>query len=415
MFGTLFGKECKQILKSLVYYIYILILVLFLSTQLGDSDWVTDSMKPEPDQESYGVKKSTDERDIMASALANLLEETERGAFATYPAGFYKRVDLTDAEILELQKIIESCTGKTWEMILEEDEAFFEQYDMSDQGDAITAFVSHRVEPREGLSYEEFKQEMKKVTKIAGKGSSYEVESMEQRASVPRTYEEALEDYEVMIREDKITGAYMRLFCDYAGIMLAFLPMFLGVTRCLRDKRADAAQVVWAKSASSAQIILSRYLANVVMAFLPVVVIGFLLQLPYCYHAATMKVAPDYLAFLKYTGVWLLPEIMIVMSLAFLLTEMTDKIVAVFVQIFWGFADEFMGITLVGDFGMKLALRWNTVGETTSYLEQRGELFLNRGIYAAASILLILLTVAVYEKKRKEGMSLYAKVFQNRR
>lgn len=415
MFGTLFGKECKQILKSLVYYIYILILVLFLSTQLGDSDWVTDSMKPEPDQESYGVKKSTDERDIMASALANLLEETERGAFATYPAGFYKRVDLTDAEILELQKIIESCTGKTWEMILEEDEAFFEQYDMSDQGDAITAFVSHRVEPREGLSYEEFKQEMKKVTKIAGKGSSYEVESMEQRASVPRTYEEALEDYEVMIREDKITGAYMRLFCDYAGIMLAFLPMFLGVTRCLRDKRADAAQVVWAKSASSAQIILSRYLANVVMAFLPVVVIGFLLQLPYCYHAATMKVAPDYLAFLKYTGVWLLPEIMIVMSLAFLLTEMTDKIVAVFVQIFWGFADEFTGITLVGDFGMKLALRWNTVGETTSYLEQRGELFLNRGIYAAASILLILLTVAVYEKKRKEGMSLYAKVFQNRR
>lgn len=51
--------------------------------------------------------------------------------------------------------------------------------------------------------------------------------------------EEALEEYKAMCKNDKITGAYMRLFCDYAGIMLALLPMFLGVTRCLRDKRAD--------------------------------------------------------------------------------------------------------------------------------------------------------------------------------
>ena len=37
MFGTLFLKECKQILKSMVYYIYVAVFVIFLSTQLGAS------------------------------------------------------------------------------------------------------------------------------------------------------------------------------------------------------------------------------------------------------------------------------------------------------------------------------------------------------------------------------------------
>lgn len=415
MFAALFGKECKQILKSLVYYLYILILALFLSTQLKDTDWVADSQKPEPGQDSYGIKNSTDKKDIMSYSLAKLILETEQGTFATYPVGFYKGIDPTEEELQEIREIVENCTGKTWDGLLKEQEEYFQNYNLSNPNESITAYDTYQAKPRRDLSYEEFLKEMKKVTKIIGKGSSYEAEMMESSTHIPKTYEEALEEYEVMCRHDKVTGAYMRLFCDYAGIMLAFLPMFLGVTRCLRDKRADAMQVIHAKSASSMQIIMSRYLANVLMAFLPVVIIAFVIQLPYCYHAGTIGITPDYFAFFTYPVIWLLPEIMVVMSLAFLLTEMTDKIIGVFVQIFWGFADEFTSSALVGSFGMKLALRWNTVGETSAYLAQRGELYMNRGIYAIAAAVLILLTVFVYEKKRKEGESLYAKIFKNRR
>lgn len=105
---------------------------------------------------------------------------------------------------------------------------------------------------------------------------------------------------------------------------------------------------------------------------------------------------------------------MMVLALAFFLTEISDKIFGVFVQIFWYMASVMSATTLVGDFGGHLVLRWNTVGETGRYLAQRQELYLNRGIYTIAAVLLMVLCIAVYEKKRKEGESLYAKVFKNR-
>lgn len=414
MFGTLFGRECKQILKSLVYYLYILILALFLSTQLKDSDWVTDTKKPQPGQESYGMKESHDEREIMGHTLAGLVSEVESESFATYPLAFYKEVTPTEDELKVIKKIVENCTGKSWDTLRKEEAEYYAQFDMSDMASSIQASQMYRVEPKEDLTYARFKEEMGKVVKIIGKGSAYEEQNFESGVAVPMTYEEALEEYKAMCKNDKITGAYMRLFCDYAGIMLALLPMFLGVTRCLRDKRADAVQVIHAKSASSATIILSRYLANVFMAFVPVVLIGFFLQLPYCYHANTLGIRPDYLAFLTYPVIWLLPEIMMVLALAFFLTEISDKIFGVFVQIFWYMASVMSATTLVGDFGGHLVLRWNTVGETGRYLAQRQELYLNRGIYTIAAVLLMVLCIAVYEKKRKEGESLYAKVFKNR-
>ena len=89
------------------------------------------------------------------------------------------------------------------------------------------------------------------------------------------TYEQAMEEYKALCSKDRITGATARLFCDYAGIILSVLPVFLGVTRCLRDKRAQVSQVIFSHRACALVIIASRYLANVCMAFLPVVLTAF--------------------------------------------------------------------------------------------------------------------------------------------
>lgn len=35
MFGALFAKECKQILKSMVYYLYVAVFAMFVSSQLN--------------------------------------------------------------------------------------------------------------------------------------------------------------------------------------------------------------------------------------------------------------------------------------------------------------------------------------------------------------------------------------------
>lgn len=410
MFAALFKTECRQILKSLVYSIYVIIFVLFLTSQMGDSEWVDAVQKPQPGQEYYGVKVTTDETQIMEQTLASYMQEVYHNFFATYPFGFYKGVKLNEKELARAKQILEECTGVGFETLEEEMYAHYEKYDQSTFEGAMEAQTSYRIPVKEGLRYEEFQQKMEEVCRLVGKGSSYEKESYANSSYVQKTYEDALADFEALCGTDKVTGAYMRIFCDYAGIVLAILPIFVGVSGALRDKRAKAEQVIFSKSASGAAVLVSRYLATLLLVFLPVVITAFFVQQPYLYKAGTLGVSGDGLAFLKYTFVWLLPEIMIVLALSLLITEVTGTIFAVFVQAFWGIGSLFGASTLVGNFGFRLVVRWNEIGGSTEFAAQKDALLINRGYYAGLAVLCLILSVLVYEWRRKKGGRVYGKI-----
>lgn len=414
MFGTLFIKECKQILKSMVYYIYVVVFVLFLSSQLS-GDITNNLQRPQPGQQNYGMTNSQKESDIMEKILAELVQETERNSYKTYPMGFYKGVTLNQTELEKVKAIVEKCTGKSWEQVTGEMTEHFSSYDRSNMAGAMQAQVSYSVIPREDLSYEEFCEHMEEICQLVGAGSSYQQAKLSHGVSVPMTYEQAVEEFEAICTKDRITGAIARLFCDYAGIVLSVLPIFLGVTRCLRDKRAQVAQVVYAHRGSTIEMIGSRYLANVCMAFLPVVITLFVMQMPYQYHAKTLGVTPDLLAFLKYGCIWLLPEIMVVLAAAFFLTELTENVISIFVQVFWAIASLFSSSTLEGYFGWNLIARWNALGDTITFWQQRQELLRNRGFYFILSLVMLVFTIVIYEKKRREGETIYGKIFKRRR
>lgn len=414
MFGTLFLKECKQILKSMVYYIYVVVFILFLTSQLSGE--LTDRMvRPQPEQDSYGTVNSHGAQAVMEKTLAGLVMETYHNSYATYPLGFYKGVTLNETELSKVKAVVETCTGKSWEQLEQEMQDHFSAYKQDTIAGAMQAQMDYSVVPKEGFDFESFSRQMEDVCRIIGKGSAYGKEQLDAGVGVPMTYEQAVEEYEALCSKDRITGATARLFCDYAGIVLSVLPIFLGVTRCLRDKRAQVSQVVFARNASAFQIIGSRYLANVCMAFLPVMITAFIMQMPYQYHAKTIGVAPDVFAFLKYGCVWLLPEIMAVLAVSFLITEFTDSVAAIFIQVFWAVASLFSSVTLQGDFGWNLVIRWNALGGTAEFFQQRQEFFLNRGGYAGGALAVLALTAAVYERKRRGGRSVHGTVSQNRR
>ncbi|MEY8389927.1 ABC transporter permease [Lachnospiraceae bacterium] len=414
MFGTLFLKECKQILKSMVYYIYVIVFVMFLTSQLSGE--LTERMeKPQPGQESYGTVNSRRESDIMEKTLAGLTLETYHNSYATYPMGFYKGVTLNETELASVKSIVENCSGKSWEQVMQDMEEHYANYEQNTIQGTMQAQISYSVVVREDLSYEEFCKNMEQVCGIVGAGSDYRKEVLKAGVGVPMTYEQAVEEYEALCARDRITGATARLFCDYAGIVLAVLPVFLGVTRCLRDKRAQVVQVVFSHRASAFGIIVSRYLANVCMAFLPVVLTAFAMQMPYQYHAETIGIAPDVFAFLKYSGIWLLPEIMTVLAVSFVITELTENVISIFIQVFWAIASLFSTVALQGNFGFHLIVRWNALGNTAEYWRQRPELLVNRGFYFVLSLAAVAVTILIYEKKRREGETVYGKIFKGRR
>lgn len=412
MFGTLLLKECRQILKSMVYYIYVVVFVMFLTSQLS-GEIAQKLEKPQPGQESYGTVNSRDESAIMEKTLAGLVLETYHNSYATYPMGFYKGVTLNEEELARVKSIVENCSGKSWEQVIKDMETHYSQYEQSSIQGAMQAQTAYSVVPAKNLSYHDFCNSMKEVCRIIGAGSSYQQESLDAGVGVPMTYEQAVEEYNSLCTKDRITGALARLFCDYAGIVLSVLPIFLGVTRCLRDKRAQVSQVVFAHRISAFQIIGSRYLANVCMAFLPVAVTAFVMQMPYQYHAKTIGVDPDIFAFLKYSGIWLLPEIMIVLAVSFFITELTENVISIFVQVFWAIASLFSGVSLEGNFGFHLIARWNALGDTVEFWRQKQELLLNRGFYLVLSLTVVAFTVLIYERKRREGGTIYGKIFKS--
>lgn len=415
MMGTMFYKECRQILKSLIYYIYVVVFVLFMTSQMGGSEGIEMIQEPQPGQEYYGVGYSTNPEDIMENAAENLFEETYRNRYNTYPFGFIKVVTLNEKELAKVKAELKFCTGKSFDELTE---LYVNYWQNADQGDSYEEYQKAQLEwhipIRADYAYEEFEGMMERVAAVIGKGCMYE-SRYKVSAMKALDYEDAMADYLDLRDKDRVTGAAMRLFCDYAGIILAILPVFVGVSACIRDKRAKAAEVIYAKRVSGAAVLLSRYLANVFLLFVPVVICAWLIQMPYYYKAVQLGIAADGLAFLKYTLVWLLPLILITLAAAFLITELTENIVAIPVQLVWALGSLFSAVTLQGDFRWKLVVRWNEFGGYGRYALERQQLYLNRGCYALLAAVCVGAAILVYEKKRKEGVTFYGKIWKNRR
>ncbi|MFQ8898600.1 MAG: hypothetical protein ACLR71_10545 [[Clostridium] scindens] len=232
MLFKLFMKECSQTVKSLTYWLMVIIMVLFFASQMGQMDM---EKAPEKGLEDYGVKPSKDKNIIMSATLGMLAGEYAEGRYTTYPIGFVKSVTLGKEEEAKVGEILKEATGLDKEEIEEIEEKIDEFYENS--GGIITS--GPVLEPLESLSYGRFEEIMQEVDDMLGGGSSYALDSLGDNGSEPKTYEDAVKEYEELVQKDGYTGGYARLFSDYMVIILGILPVFLAVTRELRDRRAN--------------------------------------------------------------------------------------------------------------------------------------------------------------------------------
>lgn len=399
MFLALTAKECRIWLKNILFYAYVIILFVFYVSQMGSGDILVE---PVPGRDDYGIAYTSDENVIMNQTLKNLMEEYDRGSFTTYPVGFYKEVIVSEKEGQELEKIISYLTG----MELREWKKQLAQYWETDGQWSFSVDKS--------ISFGQFKEAMKKVSGIVGRGSAYEEESL-RRAEIPQTYEQALEEYEKICSVDKVTGAYARLFCDYLGILAGILPAFFGVARVLQDRRSRAEQVLYTKYASSKVVVAARYVAMVLVMFVPVLVISCFSLTQSVYMAGHMAVVPDYLAYVKYCVLWILPTILFVTAVSYVTAELTESILALLVNgviwfgaVFGGFRS---GLTFVG---WNMIPRFNTIGETKLFQSLLPQLIRNRAVYSGLAVVLVLAGIAIYEIKRRGGLGYGRKISENR-
>lgn len=415
MFVQLIRKECRQTAKSLIYWIIVAIMILDFATQLGSQEVMK---KPEPGQESYGIHLSKDEDVIMRTTLGSLVEEYNYGSYATYPIGFYKNVTLDDEDTKKIEQIIEKATGFSSDQIENTISAWYDSRNEQMQNGQMMEPTGLEVLPVNGLTYEKFEKLMDEADHILGGGSSYGKGSRLGNAYQQMTYEEALDEYNTLIDKDKLTGGYARLFSDYMVIVLGILPVFLAATRSLRDRRAQMQGLIYTRKGTSTAIIASRYLSMIVMFLIPVFFLSLIPFTECMKYAQAAGIQTDILAFAKYIVGWLLPTIMTAAAVGMLFTELTETALAVLLQGAWWFVDVFAGGTVKihgGMYGWNLMPRHNSELNYQAYVDGFSQLVSNRILYVSISIIMIALTVVIYEQKRKGRLDIRGKILAGRK
>ncbi|NMB00726.1 MAG: ABC transporter permease [Firmicutes bacterium] len=389
---SLFFSECRHVLKSYIYYVFIAVILLFYISQVGNFTTadlqellsppvrLDDEVHPAP----YGWKRSDPSRETINSAVTNLYREYSRNSYSTYPFGFHKNVKLNANEQEQVRVVLEELTDHS----VSELDVFW------------IAREATWLPVNENITMERFSELMAKLDELLGGGSAYGREGLARISLVPKTYEEVVEEWEYMVHKDLITNGLARRFCDYLGIVLGIFPIFVAVFMAIKDRRTRMEQAVYSRQASSAKIVISRYFALVIMMILPVILLGLKETVVALYFGTSNSYPVDAFAFGRYIFWWLVPTLMFVTALAIFLTYLTDTPVAIVVGlVLWLF--NLNSIRLTGDYPVwGLFVRHNSLLEANLILENYGAIWANRLTISGLALFFILTTVYVYTMKR---------------
>ena len=159
-------------------------------------------------------------------------------------------------------------------------------------------------------------------------------------------------------------------------------------------------ELINVKAIGTAKLIIVRYLALLAAVLIPVFLLSLESLVPLVEFSVETGIEIDLFAFAKYILWWLLPTSMIVLALGMFLTILTRTPVAVIVQLVWWFMDSSF-TELSGDTGLfTLMIRHNLLNGSELIRQDLGIIWMNRGIMAGVAVLLVLLSIVIYEMKR---------------
>ena len=436
----LYLKECKKITASIIFYLFIAILIFswfqnFRGVTQTEINWANGIepadigferpllSKPSEKDDYFGSKVSEDKPEaIMTGVTRALLSEYEANSYATYPLGYYKAITLSGDEQKQVLGILCEITGLTEEELKNlPDDYFpavtgtiisFDAMNVDKDGNLNMEMGSGANTKSEDnkyahfvsqVTYEHFKELMRKMEAIIGeKGSQYSPEMMLTYFGMSEmTYEEALEEYNQTINQDKVTGGFARLFCDYMGLALGVYPVFLVVIIWMKDRMSNVIELIYSRKVSSIKLVLSRYLAVITMVLIPVLLLSLESLVLLMSFGAKNGIQVDCFAYIKYIVWWLLPEVMVVCAIGMFFTLLTDSPIAIVLQFLWWMVDK--GATgLSGDTKLTtLMIRHNTLRGYEIIQKDLQIICMNRLLMAGIGILFVILSIWVLTFKRK--------------
>lgn len=394
----LLKKELGITLKSLTYWLVVLFIGAFLFTQLG-SDFIS-LKQPEPGKNDYGIARTTNKKDIQQQTIFSLLQQYNNQSYNTYPFGFLKVVKPSKSDQTAIKEILERATGTP---IAELNQEQSQTTSKNFHSDPIA--LAGKLPIAKNYSYKAFEKDMEKVEDLIGNGSDFAKNTYLNQSLKSLTYKEAARNFQTTLNKDRVSGAFARMTCDYLGLILALVPVFIAATVVLRDKRAQSQLVINSKQLSSFKLHGTRFLATVLLVLLPVMLFSLLPAIQSVYVAQKYHYTGDLILFYQYILGWTLPTIVAVVGISFLVTTVFNGLASVIFQlVLWLLSLLSSGRNIVGNVGLNLIPRFNHVGSREIFERIFSELVVNRIFWLALGLICFLLSCVIFDRKRKGRM-----------
>lgn len=442
----LFRMECKKIAGNILYWVLVLALlaaVLFqyeptVESELRRTDDPNSVFYTAPDdgyaEERNGGSDETMKNDMMAGAVSRLISSYRSNRYEYYPFGYVKEKALSAKEQAAVLNYLTELTGLS-EQALDGKSSGTEDARIGDV--TVSGKDAFILEPGKGgmnengqfvaepedweilsqpedsfeiqVSFGRFREIMEEVNKLIGRNSYFSWTMLtlyyfgNDIEDAPVTKQQHQEFY----KGDRVTGAFARYYCDSISLVVLFLPAFVIIDLMLQDKRRKMQGLTYPRTISSARAVCTRYTAAVCMTMIPVLILSVKSLCVLMRFCGGIGVQADTLAFVKYIFAWILPTVLLVMAVSLFVTTLLENYTAILLTgLIWLTGRPSVDKLAGGNYDLfDLIIRHNTLKGYGRMMEHIQMLALNRIVISIAALALVGLSVLVYDRKRKGGLT----------
>lgn len=196
-----------------------------------------------------------------------------------------------------------------------------------------------------------------------------------------------------------LAEGYARYFMNYMGILTSLVSAVISATVFIKDRQNYVREFIYASNSKSSKIILIR-IASVVIPICLMTLIMTIIGAVYFYsESITYGYIISCIPFIKYWAVWIVPTILVTVSLSVFLDILSNNLILVFgVQfIVWLLSIA----TFMGNYEIwRVVIRFSSFGMDKYYDGIKNDIYINRIFMVFLSIIITAISVTIFDKAR---------------